>query len=390
MIFKDIDKITEGDLLTLITNSVMEKKTLEYKQALPGNTDSDKKEFLADISSFANANGGDIIYGIIENRDTGLPAALEGVIAENIDQEITRLDSIIRDGIEPRISGIKIRPIKRSNGKVVVVIRIPKSWISPHRVTFKGYDKFYSRSTNGKYPMDVAELRNAFTLSESLTERIRKFRAERISKIIANETPMPLDEKAKIVLHLIPIISFNPAQKYELTEEAEKNLSPISCRGWNRRYNFDGFLTYCMAEGRVYAYTQFFKNGIIEAVESLLLDNKYPDGRFYIPSVSFEEALIVSLSNYFTVFKSLNVSLPIFLFLTLLQVKGYSMAVAPNHWKPRADLIDRDILYVPEEVIEEYDIVSSNILRPCFDSIWNACGFPKSLNYNEDGEWEGK
>jgi len=161
MIFKDIDKIIEGDLLTLITNSVMEKKTLEYKQALPGNTDSDKKEFLADISSFANANGGDIIYGIIENRDTGLPAALEGVSAENIDQEITRLDSIIRDGIEPRISGIKIHPIKLSNGKVVVVIRIPKSWISPHRVTFKGHDKFYSRIQMESIPW---MLRNYATL----------------------------------------------------------------------------------------------------------------------------------------------------------------------------------------------------------------------------------
>ena len=47
MISKDIDHIAEEDLQRLITNAVTEKKTLEYKQALTGNTDSDKKEFLA-------------------------------------------------------------------------------------------------------------------------------------------------------------------------------------------------------------------------------------------------------------------------------------------------------------------------------------------------------
>ena len=29
------------------------------------------------------------------------------------------------------------------------------------------------------------------------------------------------------------------------------------------------------------------------------------------------------------------------------------------------------------------------VLRPCFDSIWNACGYAKSLNYDENGKWTG-
>lgn len=389
MIFKDIDEIIEGDLRTLITNSVIEKKTLEYKQTLPGNADLDKKEFLADISSFANTSGGDIIYGIVENRDTGLPAALEGVSVENPDQEITRLDNIIRDGIAPRISGIKIRHIGLSNGKLSLIIRIPKSWISPHRVVFRGHDKFYARSTNGKYPMDVLELRNAFTLSESLTERIRKFREDKISKIISNETLVPLGAKAKTVLHLIPITSFNAAQSYEIDKTSLDKLHSIGCSGGSFRYNFDGCLVNSYLEnGTASAYTQFFKNGIIEAVEGASLNDKYPDGRYFIPSIYFENLLIDSLSNYLKFLKSLNVSLPIFLFLSLLQVKGYVMAVdAKKTGKLRIDPIDRDILCVPEQVIETYDITSSKILRPCFDSIWNACGFSKCFDYNDAGEW---
>ncbi|MBU7009184.1 MAG: hypothetical protein HXS46_00730 [Theionarchaea archaeon] len=48
--------------------------------------------------------------------------------------------------------------------------------------------------------------------------------------------------------------------------------------------------------------------------------------------------------------------------------------------------IDRDVLALPEIMIENYDIIARDILKPCFDSIWNACGFPRSLNYNEAGE----
>ena len=106
MIGKSIDKITEEDLQDLIDNSVLERKTIEYKQSLPSNSDSAKKEFLADVSSFANASGGDLIYGIIEDRNTGLPETLDGLAIDNVDQEILRLDSMIRDGIEPRLLGV--------------------------------------------------------------------------------------------------------------------------------------------------------------------------------------------------------------------------------------------------------------------------------------------
>jgi hypothetical protein len=244
MIGKSTDKIAEEDLQALIANSVLEGKTIEYKQSLPNKKDSEKKEFLADVSSFANASGGDLIHGIIEDRETGLPKTLEGLAIDNVDQEILRLDSMIREGIEPRILGITIKPVNLSNSKIALIIRIPKSWISPHRVSFKGHDKFYSRSTNGKYPMDVGELRISFNLSETITEKIRRFREDRISNIFANETPVPFYDTAKIVLHLIPIISFNPAQSYDIDKIASnpQKMMPMSCSGWNHSYNLDGFL----------------------------------------------------------------------------------------------------------------------------------------------------
>ncbi len=68
---KEIESISEQDLQSLVEDEVPENKNMEYKMSLPGNSDGEKKEFLADVSSFANASGGDIYYGIKE--EDGLP-----------------------------------------------------------------------------------------------------------------------------------------------------------------------------------------------------------------------------------------------------------------------------------------------------------------------------
>jgi len=390
MINEDIEQITKDDLQALIDNKVLERKTLEYKQALPSNSDSAKKEFLADVSSFANASGGDLIFGITENKKTGAPKSLDGLSIENPDQEVLRLDNIIRTGIQPRIPLISTRSIPLDNAKVALIIRVPKSWVAPHRVIWGGHDKFYSRSSNGKYPLDVGELRNAFNLSETITERIRDFRTDRISKIIANETPVPFYDNPKIVLHLIPIIAFTTAQSYDISKVASgsEKMVPIYCGGWNSRYNLDGFLSYSWDKDRgSHSYVQLFRNGIIEAVEGLLLE-PHETGLF-IPSIAYEKELITSLAEYLSVLKALNVEPPIFIFLTLLGIKGYTMAIDTwRYWVHERHTIDRDVLTLPEVMIESFDEATEKMLKPCFDSIWNACGFAEDFYYNDEGKWD--
>jgi hypothetical protein len=56
MIYQAIEKIAEQDLLDLIEAKRAEGAQLDYKRELPGASDADKKEFLSDVSSFANAS----------------------------------------------------------------------------------------------------------------------------------------------------------------------------------------------------------------------------------------------------------------------------------------------------------------------------------------------
>ena len=51
----DFDAVTEQDLQELVTAQVPEGLRIEYKRETYGNTDSDKREFLKDVSALANS-----------------------------------------------------------------------------------------------------------------------------------------------------------------------------------------------------------------------------------------------------------------------------------------------------------------------------------------------
>src|SRR5260370_19444517 len=270
---KSLDSIEESDLQALIDNQVPEGKSIEYKEALPGNADGDKKEFLADVSSFANAAGGDLIFGIKE--DSGVPVELCGSQVSDVDAEILRLESLIQTGIAARLPGVHTHglTIPSKPQQCAIIIRIRKSWLSAHMVTFRNDSKFYARNSRGKYQLDVSELRTAFVLSETNAERIRNFRAERLM-IVAEEGAISLDENApKIVLHLVPFGAFDPAAKFDLFLLDDTNhvslLEPLRLNSGGYQYprfNFDGLISNLQG-----TYTQVFRNGIIEAVDTTIL-----------------------------------------------------------------------------------------------------------------------
>ncbi|VVB96997.1 Putative DNA-binding domain protein [uncultured archaeon] len=384
------ESIEENTLRNLVDNQVPESKTIDYKEALIGNSDSDKREFLADVSSFANASGGYLIFGIREL--SGVPVELCGLQNINADSEILRIESIIRDGIEPRIPGVSIRAVPLQNHRWAIVIRIPRSWGSPHMVTLKlrGHERFFSRYSAGKYPLDVSELKAAFLLSETISERIRNFRVERLSKIVAEETPVKLNDVPKIVLHIIPISAFDSTTRFDLSPIAHDSsyLPPINTSGWNHRYNFDGFLTYGQftESTSAHSYSQIFRNGIIEAVEASML-NPERNKRF-IPSVAYERELLSALPRYLSSQRQLGVETPLIIMLSILGIFGYTLAINRSRF-PFADShpIDRNTLLIPEILLERFDSDLAEIMKPAFDSVWNAAGWPRSMNYNETGQW---
>ncbi len=381
---KPLELLEESDLQTLLDNEVPEGKTIDYKEALHGKSESDRKEFLYDISSFANASGGHLIFGIKE--DKGVPTEICGLNISNADATILNLENRIRDGIAPRIPGIEAQPISLSNNQVVIVFRIPRSFSQPHMTTFKNASKFYSRNSAGKYQLDVGELRTAFTLSQNITDRIRSFRNQRLEMILSGETPINMNPGAKIVLHVIPIGAFDPAYNFDLTSLQQQYPPLLYETGRSGRYNFDGFLSF---SDTYFSYTQTFRNGIIEAVDACMV-MPISDSRDI--QKEYEEKIIQGVTNYTSIQKKLGVEPPLFIMFSLLDVKGYSMSgnslfmlssLRHNHQ------IDRNNLLVPEVMIENFDFEPSKVMKPIFDAVWNACGYPGSQNYDDSGNWRG-
>jgi Putative DNA-binding domain len=400
MINVPFNSIDQAVIESLLLNEVREGRTLDYKEALPPGGRDDRKEFLADVTAFANGAGGDIVYGVTErrenNRPTGVPEAVTGLAGINADAAILQLESVIRDGVEPRISGLHFKVVDGFPSGPVIVLRIPKSWSSPHMVKL-GDSRFYSRNNAGKYALDVAQIRSAFAFSDALPERVRRFREERIARIVAEETPIPLPSgHAKVVLHLLPVVALDPTTRIDtapLRCQTEK-LPPINANGWNNRHNLDGFLVHS-GHGNPQTpttYLQVFRSGAIEAVESMLLEyNNHHDRRSgaepqnLIGSIAVERILIVALQKFLKVEQELGLEPPIFVMLSLVAVKGYGILSEWTHYESTYRF-DRDTLLLPDTVMESYDEPADKLLQPAFDAMWQAAGFECCRHYKE-GRW---
>jgi hypothetical protein len=156
------------------------------------------------------------------------------------------------------------------------------------------------------------------------------------------------------------------------------------------RYNIDGFLTYSQySTGEIVAYTQLFRNGAIETVNGTIfvIDEKNPR----IPGEKFELEIIKNCEQNLGFQNQLGIEPPIYVFISLLNVGGFTIGVdwnSPYQHLPKINLkFDRYSLHIPEVEIQSFDNLDlSQSLKPAFDSIWNAAGFPCSQNYDQNGK----
>lgn len=385
---KDLSEVTKEDLLQLIKNQVSESRLLDYKQELPEDTRDARKEFLADITAFANASGGEIIYGIeeerIDGKPTGIPKEITGINIANVDSLLLKYESLIRDGIAPRIYGLSMRSLDIKEDKKVLIIRIAKSLMSPHMVTLGRSHKFYIRNSVGRHLMDVSELRHAFLVTNGVIKQIKDWRLERVMKIASFETPVRLQSCPILILHLIPFEAISGELLIDPKEYYQKKelLGGLSTSTWSHRYNLDGFLTYDKFEDKdIYRwYLQCFRNGSIELADTYLLDHGD------LPFQFIETSIIKSLGNYLKALSEIGIKMPLVITMSFVNVKG--LKATNSYWGVKQVPIDRDDILLPEIILESRPDNIPSILKPIFDSMWNAVGLPGSISYDRQGNWD--
>jgi hypothetical protein len=317
------EEISEPDLQTLIDTGVSEGHLIEYKSNLYGRNDEQIKEFLKDVSSFANTYGGHLLVGMEESE--GVASRIAPICGVDVDAEIARLENLLRDGLEPRVLGIRVRAVAVSPTGSVIVVRVPRSWNPPHRVSARNWNRVFARNSAGAHEMSMEELRVAFTMAASAYDRARAFRSERLVLIDAGDTPVPISARPdRLVLHLTPLSAFsgtNLQVDVRRAQQLNMQLYPLGAPGsCSYRMNYEGFLTFRVGEV-CNGYTQLFRNGAIEAVYSNLINEAQRHGRL-IHGQSIEQYIIRAFRSYLSMLATLDVPTPILLMVTLQNVKG--------------------------------------------------------------------
>lgn len=384
---RPLGDIAEADLQGLIQRGVVEGKTLDYKRDRVGNADSDRREFLYDVSSFANAAGGFLILGIDEAG--GQPTAVPGIAGLDADQEILRLEQLARDGIRPVIVGLQSRAVPLANGNVVILIRIPKSWNPPHQVVFQRAFRFYGRGSNGKYLLDVDELRSVFTMSQTAAERIRQARVECVAKVVAGETRVPLRENARVILQALPLSAFAAGVLADITaiDRDHRIIYGIANGAGSVRHNVDGLLLTDDPNGPANYYAQVFRNGSIETVTA------WPEwedrGLIYLASSDFETEVVRQVAGIKRALIAMGVEPPLVLLLSIVGMRGWRMGTRDRRMLLRNPAgFDRDPLLIPETVLNGFEAEAPTDAKPLIDCTWNASGWAGSPNYDGEGNYQ--
>ena len=389
------EEINAAHIQALIDDSVSEQRTIEYKRELPGLTADARRDFLGDVSSFANGAGGDLVFGI--TAEAGVPLQFNPLDFDR-DKETLRWEEVIRSGIQPRIPSVRMHPIDVEGGRVLL-IRIERSYVAPHAVTFKSSSfRFFSRTAAGRFQLDLDQVRHAFVAGADLGNRIRDFRAERLGRIAADEGPLPLDTHPKLVAHLIPIGALAAPTEHDLGMIAATDLLQpgfeVAPKG--ERWNIDGLLSVNVSpEGPAWSYSQLFRNGIIECVDAYWLEPILQDERFTPPwmyGVRVERLLIEGIGRQLGLLKRLDVGFPVVVLVAIVGLRGVMLVGGNSNWpyrEPPSGLrrVDRDVLLLPDLLIEDSAEDMAGTLRPLLDSIWQASGLSESPYFDAEGKW---
>jgi Putative DNA-binding domain len=386
-----INEIEEADIQRLLSVGIAETVHLDYKQATYGDSGSDRSEFLKDISAFANTLGGDIVIGVAETN--GVPTELTPFM-DDCDLEKRRLEQIALTGLEPRISNLRIHAVPIAAGGHIIIVRVPRSFIAPHRVIARGSNSFWARAGSTKYEPDVDQLRAMFTRAPQLAERMRDFRLNRIAHITAGDTPVRIRDEGRLVLHIVPFSAFDLRPTFSLQ-------SALASENWQKfsytqpicwRINFDGFLTLTdMFAGNTKHsnYVQVFRTGAIEAVT--------------VPVVHAQDEINAQTLDAFIVKSARNIAVglhkcgaepPLAVMVSLIGVKGQTLVAGFQDryqlYVPERVVIDRDQLHCAEVILE--DVPSgypdcAKKLRQTLDQLANAAGIQSSASFDQSGNF---
>jgi hypothetical protein len=231
------------------------------------------------------------------------------------------------------------------------------------------------RSSAGKYEPNVDELRAMFNEAPQLAERLRNFRQDRIARIAAGRSPVPLLDTCCLVLHVLPFSHFDLGPLLSVQDVAQHpDYFPPFRHGlpgqW--RVNFDGFVSLSNADEDTpnqRAYVQVFRSGAIEAVASSITR-----GSNNVNIQQIDQMIVDFARTYSMALRQCGIEPPYAVMASLIGMSGRALitGVRTVDGNLAGCAADRDVLPLTEVIFESVPAgqqESATMLRPALDHL---------------------
>lgn len=187
-----VRKYTRAHIDYLIKSQAEESIHLEFKAGWALDvTDYKKKEISKDVSAMANSDGGVVIYGL--NEENHKAQSYSFIDGNEFSKEW--LEQVINSRIKRRIPDLTIDVIRVQNkiSKSVYVVKVPRSYESPHMAAD---GRYYKRFNFESMRMEEYEVRDAFN---RITETMLKIRPVEFSGSLKKDEEQSIFYEADVV-----------------------------------------------------------------------------------------------------------------------------------------------------------------------------------------------
>lgn len=367
MIERPLDDISLADIEALHTYVRSEGPTLDYKESFPSADHKGVRDFLADVTAFANTDGGDIVVGVREDKN-GVAAEILGIDRSGLDEGLRRIDDQLRNCVDPRVPSFRVREIPLVDGRVLLVMRVGASLIAPHRVVFDKSSRFFRRANRGNYEMSTAELRQAFAASNDLPARIRDLHRRAVEAASGKDMPARIQDGPIAVLTIAPVSVLRAARDVNFTREVAV-LPPRHSSNLQMIVGLDGIIVHSPIDpdtGAVRSWSVNHRSGYVDLAWSIgHVDNqghKLVWPKYFVPELKGIASFTV------TRLRSFEIEGPWIAMATLLGTRDYRIIAGDDYvtepaWQDPAFL---------GEVID--DAMAPDALRPFTEGFWRLFG----------------
>jgi hypothetical protein len=231
------DVASYSDFASLVSNKVSEASDLDFKMALYGTTDSQRRALAGDVAAMANTAGGILVLGI-EEDDHARAESTPGVAIS--DGEVRRIRTIVGDLVSPGPAFDVLtvpQPGRPDHGFLVVAV--PRSPLAPHAVLVDRALRYPLRNgTTTRYlsePEVATAYRQRIARAEGQAERA--FRVETAAMARLKQA----DDHVWVVVSLVPDLPgdllIGQASLMALRTEMSRSAFPAILRtslSWHR------------------------------------------------------------------------------------------------------------------------------------------------------------